>query len=89
MDRNKSFLSVDFDASELINEELADPISFYYEKVSDSDDLDSEWLLSPKRLLEGRGNQLRLNRIVTTGLPQEGAGGYYSGELLKTPLRQR
>ena len=69
-----SSLSGDFEASELIKEELSGSKSFYYEKVRDSDDLDGGRLHIPKRLLEEGETQLCLNRIFTSGLPQSGCG---------------
>ena len=84
MGSNKSFLSGDVEASELINEELSVSMSFYYAKVRDSDDLDWGRLLVSKRLLEESESQLCINRIFTTGLPREAVGRYYSRKPLKT-----
>ena len=55
LDRKKSFLSGDFEASELINEELPVSMSVYYGEVRDNDDLVWDRLLISKRLLEARG----------------------------------
>ena len=75
-DRNKSFLSGDFDASELINEELSDSMSFYYGEFSDNGDLACERPLISKLRLGGRANKLCIDRIFTTGLTQEEADIY-------------
>ena len=58
-------------------------------KVRDRDDLDLERLLIRKSLLEDSENRLSLNRIFTTGLPQEEVGRYYARKLLKNPLNQK
>ena len=83
LDSNKSSPSDDSDASELINEELSGSMSFYYGEVSGSGDLGRESLLIHKRPLGERENRFCLNRIFTTGLPQEELGMYYYGKLLK------
>ena len=51
----------------------------YYEMVHDSDLLTwRDLLLYRKRLSQRRLDQLSLDDIFTTGLPQEEAGRYYS-----------
>ena len=64
LDRKKSPLSDDIEAYGLINEELPDAMSSYYEKVRGE--------------YEERGGRLFLDRIFTTGLPEEDVGRYYS-----------
>ena len=82
--QEKSSPPDDLDASELINEELSDSVSFYSEKARYSDELVCGRLLQSKSRLEERENRHCLNRIFTTGLPKEDAGGYYSEKHLKT-----
>ena len=85
--RDKSFLGGDnLEASELINGELSGSESFYYGDVRDRDDLASERLLVPNRLLEEGECRICLNRIFTTGPPQEEAGMYYSRGLPIIPI---
>ena len=52
-------------------------MSFCYEKVRDIGTLDWGDLLLRKRRLGERRDKFSLDRVVTTGLHQEEAGGYY------------
>ena len=88
-DRDKSSLSGDFEASGLINGELSGPMSFYRNKFRGSYDLAWDRLLLPKRLLEERENQLRLNRIITTGLQQDEWGDIILARFYKPPMRHK
>ena len=72
LDRKKSSMPDDIEASELINEEFPDPLSFCYGEVRGSDELVWERFLEFKALLGEKGNRLCLERIFTTGPPERG-----------------
>ena len=75
----KSFLSPDdLVRSGLIIEELSDAMSFNYGKVIDSDTLAWGNLLLRTRRLGERQDKFSLDRVFTTGLPQEEEVRYYS-----------
>ena len=78
-----SFLSDDFEVSELINDELSDSMSFCCGEVRDNDDVAWGGILISERPVEESENKLRIDRIFTTGLPQSEADRYYSRHLLK------